>query len=74
MKTVQVQYTCSACSLTDVTVNVPARVIDNVVHWLDHIVVPRLIADHSKRAPGCHPKAFKAIKIPLPRDGGIGSA
>ena len=74
MKTVQIQYSCAVCGLTDASVNVPERVIDNVIHWFEHIAMPRVMEDHRKRSPDCKPKSLTNIKMPIAPDGTIGKA
>ena len=61
---VTVLYTCAACNLVDREVEVPAKEVD-IVKWLEHIVLPRVMVNHGAASPGCKPKTFTNLKLPI---------
>jgi hypothetical protein len=62
--TIVVSYTCDACGLKDIPVTVPPRGTEDVVTWMEGMR-PLLVADHQKKSPDCHPRAFTHVKIPF---------
>lgn len=64
---IQCLYTCDACGLEDVAVDVPEREANqDVVYWLQHVAVSMIGADHRIRSPSCAATKITALKIPVP--------
>lgn len=60
-------YTCRACSLYDIKINVRFRKSnEDIIHWMNHAVIPLISDDHHKRSPICAVTTLTDIKIPLP--------
>jgi hypothetical protein len=64
--TIGVLYSCTACGLTDVEVQVTARELgEDVVVWMEEKCIPELGADHFRRNPACCTSHLSSIKIPI---------
>lgn len=64
--TIPILYSCPACGLKDVEVQVRAREAgQDVAEWMDRAVVVECGADHFHRSPGCAPASLRDIKIPI---------
>ena len=64
-------YTCGKCGLSDVKVNIPARLDPDamsVTDWMKEVVTVYLCNDHAIRSPLCRPKQLDLVKIPSPPD------
>lgn len=66
--TIRVFYSCPACHLTHIGVDVPARVAEDAVTWLEEIVTPLLLSDHERRNPACRPQGFQDVMLPMNGD------
>lgn len=64
-ETIECLYSCSACSLLNVPVKVPARTTEDVVLWVGQILGAAIGADHSRRSPHCTSKKMDNVKIPM---------
>ncbi len=73
--TIICKYTCGVCGLYRISVNVQARMEEDIMDWMDKILTPTLVADHEFRSPDCHPSRFSEVMIPTPegtsRIGGV---
>lgn len=62
---IEIRYSCGACGLKDVAVDVPARDSDeDVLLWMDATGL-LLGRDHHERSPHCQPKMLQDVKIPI---------
>jgi hypothetical protein len=72
MNTITVKYSCGACGIHRRDVDVPEREdLENVLAWMDR-VTPVLVADHKATSPGCTPRVFTELLIPITGRGAIG--
>jgi hypothetical protein len=62
--TIRVRYSCPACGLVSVNVDVPARETEDVVTWME-ATVRATGADHNRRSPDCHPARLHDLMIPM---------
>lgn len=62
--TIRALYSCNGCGLKNIAVDVPARVDEDVVAWMDG-TVQLLSVDHRRRAPLCTARSMQEIKIPI---------
>ena len=62
--TIRCLYTCEGCGLSNVACDVPARVEEDVVVWME-ATIRALSRDHARRSPTCHPKSLQEVKIPV---------
>lgn len=70
---VELRYSCRDCGLHRVSCTVPARTADqDVVEWVEASM--RLAAaDHHRRNPGCRPREFAEVLLPMDqRTGRVG--
>ncbi len=73
MKKIILQYTCSLCHLEDRKVEVEPRKPDqDIGDWLNRVATPALVRDHERMSPGCQPKEFAEVKIPMGPEGAEG--
>lgn len=62
--TIAVKYSCPACGLKAVSVDVPARTDEDVLVWMKQTI--RLTSeDHARRSPHCHPERLHDLMIPM---------
>ena len=70
--TIRVLYTCRACGLADIGVDVPARELEDVTDWLK--TTAQLCGDdHCSRNPACS-HLFVDVKIPVSGADRVGGA
>lgn len=62
--TIEAFYSCPDCGLQRVRCEVPTRVEEDVIAWMNAALV-HIGADHGRRSPGCHPKEFTDVMIPM---------
>jgi hypothetical protein len=62
--TIMVRYSCPACGLKDVQVDVPARGEEDVIAWMDQ-TFHAIGADHRQRSPNCRPERLVDVKVPM---------
>jgi len=67
MPTIRCFYSCSLCGITRQHVDVPERDpgTHDVVEWLNGVAVPALMIDHEQQSPGCRPRKFAEVGIPV---------
>jgi hypothetical protein len=70
---ITVRYSCSLCGLLRVPCRVPARGEENVVLWMEGVVL-RLSDDHARRSPHCHPDKLTEVMIPMSGAEKVGGA
>lgn len=72
---VECKITCALCGLTDLLVYIPVRKKDqDIVDWMNTVFTPKAVEAHEFMSPGCKPKEFTVVKIPVSTDGfGISS-
>lgn len=58
-------YSCAACGLDGVGVEVESRGPENVVEWMENVLGPVVSDDHFNRSPACKAKKLTQVKIPL---------
>lgn len=63
--TITVLYSCHFCGLTDIPVQVAARLPgDDLMAWMDQM--GRVLStDHFQRKPDCRPTKLSQVKIPM---------
>ena len=71
--TIDVLYTCHTCGLRRVSAPVPARGTEDVVHWIEKVVMPLLGADHKRRSFLCRAPNLD-VMIPVAGTGRVGEA
>lgn len=63
---IQVLYSCAACGLQRVPVDVPARVeTEDVLHWVEQTLGMAMKADHTRRSPACRAAGVQDVMIPM---------
>jgi hypothetical protein len=66
---VQIQYKCRLCAITNGRVTVKARTLsDNILEWMDKVVIEAIAKDHRHRSPLCLAKEITEVKIPVQDD------
>lgn len=64
--TLDCMYSCNQCGIVKAHISIPVRSDDeDVVHWMETVVTPALVADHSSRSPHCRPKSLSKVYIPV---------
>lgn len=61
--TITCMYTCNACGVKDLPVEVPAREEEDVVKWVE-AAAALMGADHGEHSPDC-PSRTIDLKIPV---------
>jgi hypothetical protein len=71
--TIEVKYSCTACKLVRVVCKVRTRRHDEPISaWMPDLTAA-LVADHGRRSPGCRPKEFAEVMIPVMEGEPVGS-
>jgi hypothetical protein len=65
-----VKYSCNACGLHRVSLEVPARQLEDVLVWTMQIMALAISKDHSKRSPRCISRTMSEVMIPCSKDDG----
>jgi len=66
VRSMKVQYACE-CTPSEVTVEVRDRQEgEDIVHWLESVVMIGIAHDHNTRSPNCNALAVKYVKIVVP--------
>lgn len=63
--TILVYYSCPDCGLKKVACSVKAREEEDVIQWMEGVMMGALKRDHERRSPTCRPKALVDIMIPM---------
>lgn len=64
---IEILYSCDKCGAKDRKVPVRHRhPAEDVVAWMQGVVVPALGRDHDAKSPGCRITRLTNVKIPLP--------
>lgn len=72
---IRVLYSCHACGLEKVAVEVDERGADeDVVHWVEQTLGWALATDHRQRSPGCRAEKVDDVMIPVTGADRIGGA
>ena len=62
---IRILYTCGACGLEDVGLDIRERgENEDVIQWMNDVVKPALGEDHRRRSPYCLASTLDAVKIP----------
>ena len=61
---ITVLYSCHACGLKRIEVDVLARENEDVVAWMD-AVGHKLSEDHARKSPHCRPQTLSDVMIPI---------
>ena len=69
-RTIGLTYTCNECGLKDVTVQIVARTTEDIVDWMQDVLIPKLAQDHWNRSPSCIATTLSQVKIPLAKNEG----
>lgn len=65
--TIGVLYSCHLCGIENVEVAVRMRKPEeDVIKWMNGVVIVRLGLDHHSRSPHCRPDKLWDVKIPVP--------
>lgn len=63
---IQCFYSCHACKLEEIAVNVPVREEGkDLKQWIEEIMMWHFARDHARRSPGCFPRELNDVMIPI---------
>ena len=72
--TITVRYSCHECGLKNIEVPVQARGAEDIVTWVEEIMIVACGHDHMRRSPSCHPEILSDIMIPIDGVDRVGGA
>ena len=62
--TITCKYSCKACGLNRVALEVSARQLQSVTVWMEE-TAQCISADHRRRSPHCHAPTMTELLIPM---------
>lgn len=69
---IECKYSCFLCGLSRVVFKVRARTVEDITTWMEDVLTPALVADHSLRSPNCHPDTMSELLVPITGSSKIG--
>jgi hypothetical protein len=62
---VDCMYSCDLCGIVDRVVHVPARGDEDVVKWVDGVMIAAIARDHAATSPTCNATNLTSVKVPV---------
>ena len=64
-QTIDVKYSCAACGIHRIVVQVPARQAEGVIDWVEKTMAQAISDDHTQRSPHCPSRTMSEVMIPM---------